>query len=258
MDRWPNDGHAGPAGRGIDPKNDGLMMDRWPNDRPAGRTEGRIDSQNDVSIIQRWPNCGPAGRAPGLRPLEPSRAGGTRDAGEKEAHSTRGHAGLRNRRREGGNVDPLSSALQAVEPVRGPLPGTSRPDLGLGPEDLVLRPPVAKARGTDNIHQVATSQPSLVNWRRGRVHSTAPGVKVRAGSRDAPAPRGAGDSRVRRVAALSACHRSIGVAITRDISIHHLPVPALPLSPRDGHRGPGRDTPVRQSDRQQGGSPAAD
>ena len=192
---------------------------------------------------------GPTGRAPGLRPLEPSIAGGTRDASEKEILSPRGHAGFRNRRREGGNVHPLSSLLQAVEPVQGPLPGTSRP--GLGPEDLVLRPPVAKARGTDNIHQVATSQPSLVNRRRRRVHSTAPGVEVRAGSRDAPAPRGAGGSRARRAAAFSACHRSIGVAITRNISIYHPPVPALPPSPRDGHRGPGRGTPVRQSDRQQ-------
>ena len=195
----------------------------------------------------------PIGRAPGRFPLEPSRAGDTRDAGEQEAFSPRGHAGLRNRRREGGNVDPLSSPLKAAGPVRGPLPGSSRPDLGLGPEDLVLRPPVAKARGTDHVYQVTTSQPSFVNRRRGRVHSPASGVKVGARSRGAPAPRGAGDRRARRVAALSVCHRSIGVAITRDISIQHITEPSLPLSPGNGHRGPGRDTPVREDDRQQRG-----
>ena len=182
---------------------------------------------------------------PGLSPLEPDGVGDPRHLSEQEAFRPRRHAGLRNGGREGSNVDPPGSPLKAAGPTRWSLPGTSRRDLGLGPNDLVFRPPVTKARGADNIRKVAASQPSFVSRRRGRVNSGAPGVEERARNRPIPATRGAVNRRDGCATALSARYSSIGGAIIRDICVKNLAVLTFPLNPGDRDGGAGRDTPVR-------------
>ena len=61
-----------------------------------------------------------------------------------------------------------------MEPLRGPPPAGSRPDLGLGQPDIVIRPPVTKTRSMDDVYQVPAGSPGGGFARVGRVHSIGP------------------------------------------------------------------------------------
>ena len=104
--------------------------------------------------------CGAVQRgATGRTPTEAGAGRSARDASKEKVLGPRGHTGVRNRRRVRGSVDPLSSPLEGMEPLRGPPPAGSRPDLGLGQPDIVIRPPVTKTRSMDDVYQVPAGPP---------------------------------------------------------------------------------------------------
>ena len=112
-----------------------------------------------------------------------------RDLSKQEFTRPRGHPGLGNRGRQGSDIDPPSGPLEVVQPLRWLLPRTGRRDLGLSPSNILFNSPITVACGTDDVQEIASGQPGLVDRGGGRVNSSAPGLEEGTRARPAFAAR---------------------------------------------------------------------